>query len=292
MKIGILMGLTDQQKGWLATNICSYLTTHSRLEGHIIQPLFGDFSKREIWEKIFENESYDCIINAVGYRGEKSIKELETDDAKKETSFKSNFGVVGYAVEYCSKYGMILIQLSTACVLDGYIRSPENGFSEDSIARPDNFGDPYGSIYGRHKWWAEEYIRKYHHLLSVILRIHLPFNGDHVDANIIHRMKDFKKVYNSKQSMTYVHDLCKFVLICVNKMDQVRGQLFNVVNSPPLSMAEVALYALPYFGVEYKPQPIQGDEVGIILNNSKIFELFNPQSLGLVIMDSFKQYIK
>jgi len=308
MKVGILCGRQPGKFGWLAGNIYNYLSTNKDEKNFQIIHLFGDFLNQKIWAEIKE-KNFDCLINAVGYRGKNSIQDCEKGVGQ-EKSRQSNLMVVQKAVDFCRSRNIKLIQISTACVFDGYqknnliqgltekvetykIISLTKEFTEGDVACRDKFGEYVGTMYGRHKWQAEEYIRRNYYWNSVILRPHLPFNSDKNIANIIHRMNNFKAVYDEKQSMTYVPDLCKFIDMCLADLDYFSGQVFNVVNAPPISMADIDAYRTVYLAEADKLEVVADlKNKAIILDNKKIYQHINLTEMGMAMMNTFSAYAK
>lgn len=269
----ILAGRTPNKMGWLAR--CLYLELTSA--GWTVKSIFGNFSEYRNLENACKNLGQaESLINAVGFTGVKSISDCHENDGE---TFWSNWRVANNASLVCRIKNLPLIQLSTGCVFDGWNKNAVIYTEQDELKTQ--------CYYSETKAKAENSIKQ-NCGKHFILRIHYPFNGDRNNRNIIHRLGGFSELSTLPQSMTSVKDLARFILHLRQFFNDDKAYgIYHVVNSPPLSVAEVGemykIYVDPKFQIVCTDKIIRPT---IVLANKKAAD-----RLGFVFNDSRKEVI-
>ncbi|MDD4627826.1 MAG: sugar nucleotide-binding protein [Candidatus Peribacteraceae bacterium] len=160
----------------------------------------------------------DIVINAAGKTGKPNVDWCE--DHKIET-IRSNVTGPLVLLEECGKRNLYWVHLSSGCVYSG--DNGGRGFTEDD---PPNF---YGSFYSRTKAWSEALLREFPVL---ILRLRMPFDKAPHARNLIMKLKDYSRILDAENAITYLPDFLKAAEQLIAKR---RTGIYNMVNAGAIS---------------------------------------------------------
>ncbi len=177
----------------------------------------ADIADADAVSHIFDAEKPDVVINTAGRTGRPNVDWCE--DHKRETIHSNVTGPL-VLLEECGKRGIYWVHLGTGCVYSGDETTP---FTEHD---PPNFT---GSFYSRTKGCIDQVLKDFP-VLNIRLR--MPFDGSTNERNLIMKLRNYHRVLDAGNSMTYIPDL----LAAVSKLIEQRTTgAFNVVNPGVIS---------------------------------------------------------
>lgn len=165
----------------------------------------------------------DVVINAAGKTGTPNVDWCE--DHKLET-LRSNVTGPLVLLEECGKRGLFWVHLSSGCIYEG--DNEGRGFTEED---PPNF---FGSFYSKTKAWSEMTLREFPVLM---LRLRMPFDTIDHPRNLLTKLKNYQRVLDVENSITYLPDFLKAAAMLIEKR---RTGIYNVVNSGVISPYRIA----------------------------------------------------
>src|SRR3990167_7487296 len=145
-----------------------------------------------------EGEKHPTIINCIGKTGRPNVDWCE--DHKPETYF-ANVHIPYLLAEYCNKYGVKLVHISSGCIYSG-----DGEFAEDDEP---NF---QGSYYSHTKYVAERLLMGFENLNKLILRIRMPVDSDVSERNLINKLLRYDRVIETKNSVTIIPDFIDLII--------------------------------------------------------------------------------
>ncbi len=168
--------------------------------------------------EILDQEKPDIVINCSGKTGRPNVDWCE---AHKEETIRSNVTGPLVLLDECSKRGIYWVHLSSGCVYEG--ENKGRGFSEENAP---NFS---GSFYSRTKAWSDQILKEFPVL---ILRLRMPFDGSTDERNLLMKLKKYKRVLDTENSITYVPDFLSASKALIEK--RATG-IYNIVNPGAVS---------------------------------------------------------
>ena len=166
----------------------------------------------------------DYIINSIGKTGFTSIDWCEQNP---EITYYTHHEIPLLIAKVCEEFSLPLVHLSTGCFYSGL--HDGRGFEEENLP---NF---LTNHYLKSKYMAEQDLKNFNNVLS--LRLRLPLDYIEHPKNLLTKLKNFKKIIQVKNSITYLPDLISSIPFLVN--GQFRGVL-NFVNPGLISLNEIA----------------------------------------------------
>lgn len=164
----------------------------------------------------------EVVVNCAGRCGSPNVDWCE--DHKLETAHGNVLGPL-VLLEECSRHGAYLVHLSSGCIYSG--DNGGGGFTEADVP---NFA---GSFYSRSKTWADQILMEFPVLT---LRLRMPFDGSTSDRNLIMKLRKYKRVLTTRNSLTHLPDFLHAADALIRR--RAIG-VFNVVNPGSMSPFEM-----------------------------------------------------
>ncbi|MFH1670806.1 MAG: sugar nucleotide-binding protein [Patescibacteria group bacterium] len=164
----------------------------------------------------------DVVINAAGKTGRPNVDWCE--DHKLET-ISSNVTGPLVLLNECAKRNIYWVHLGSGCIYSG--DNGGKGFSEEDLP---NFS---GSFYARSKAWIDQVLKEFPVL---VLRLRMPFDGTSEPRNLITKIKNYERVLDVQNSITYIPDFLEVAKALIEK--KATG-LYNTVNPGTISPYEI-----------------------------------------------------
>jgi dTDP-4-dehydrorhamnose reductase len=186
-------------------------------------------------EYFVDNYRPDVIISCIGKTGNPNIDWCEKN---KEETLLGNVTVPVLLAEVCSKRSIHLIQINSGCIFYG--SSPhvdkslltqeviyDYGWKENDLANPKSF-------YSKTKYSCDLMIGDMPNV--TILRIRMPLSEKNHPRNLINKLKNYEKIINIKNSVTFTKDLVR----CIDHIIKERCfGIFHVTSPDPLTAVEI-----------------------------------------------------
>lgn len=214
------------------------------------------------------------VINAAGYTGRPNVDACEIH--KQETID----GNVIWPLTLEQKFTNIpIVHISSGCVYTGY---KDGGWTEED---PPNFDFNNGSFYSGSKVLEQKLLEPYMNK-SYLLRIRMPF-GDHEDPkNLLTKLKNYKKLVNFENSLSYINDVAK---ISVNfALDRPEAGVYNVCNPGSKTTEEIVdMMRLnkEWFRKEEFEQSVQAPRSNCTLNTNKLTRIYPIQNVNSALAE-------
>lgn len=186
-------------------------------------------------ENFIDDYKPDTIISCIGKTGNPNIDWCENN---KESSLIGNLMVPSLLAEVCHKKSIHLIQINSGCIFYG--NSPhfnksalsqeivyDYGWKENDLANPKSF-------YSKTKYGCDLIIGDMPNV--TVLRIRMPISEKNHPRNLINKLKNYQKIINIKNSVTFTNDLVRCIHHMIHK--KYTG-IFHVTNPEPLTAVEV-----------------------------------------------------
>ena len=263
-------------KGFIGNHLNSFLQKNNFNIVHVSHNELN-YHDSAILSNYLDKNSFDFVVNCAGYTGRPNVDGCE--DHKSECTLL-NVTVPTILNHVCDTRNIKLIHISSGCIYTGYDKI------FDELDEP-NFGlfNPESSFYSKTKHIFECVTKPFLHNTAV-LRIRMPFTGTTESKNYLIKILNYSDLIDYKNSLTYVEDLCRFVLFLTSNF---KGGLFNVVNDIPMSANDL----LPIFknnntyNIHWKIVPIsdlkiKANRSNCILTNNKV------KSLGFSFTDTLE----
>ena len=185
-----------------------------------------DIADRSAVQAALDEHKPDVVINCAGKTGRPNVDWCE--DHKLET-MRSNVTGPLVIAEECAERGMYFVQLGSGCIYTGDESTP---FTEDDAP---NY---MGSFYSRTKAWIDQMLIDLAEEGAgvLIIRPRMPFDGTENPRNLIMKIKQYDKLIDTPNSITYVPDLLNVTDQLIQK--RARGA-YNVVNPGSMSAARI-----------------------------------------------------
>lgn len=172
--------------------------------------------------KALDEVKPDVVINAAGKTGRPNVDWCE--DHKLETITSNVTGPLVLLNE-CAKRNVYWVHLGSGCIYSG--DNGGKGFSEEDTP---NF---VGSFYSRSKAWIDQILKEFPVL---VLRLRMPFDGTNEARNLITKLKNYDRILDAQNSITYIPD---FLEASKKLIDKRATGFFNMVNPGTISPYEV-----------------------------------------------------
>ena len=164
----------------------------------------------------------DVVINAAGKTGRPNIDWCE--DHKLETLHSNVTGPLVLLKE-CGDRGIYWVHLGSGCIYQG--DKGGDGFTEDDEP---NFS---GSFYSCTKAWVDQMLKEFPVL---VLRLRMPFDGENQPRSLISKIKNYDRVLDVQNSMTYLPDMFDAAKKLIEKR---KIGIYNMVNPGSMSPFDV-----------------------------------------------------
>ncbi len=186
-------------------------------------------------EYFLDSYKPDIIVSCIGKTGRPNIDWCEKNQ---ESTLESNVTVPSLLAQECYKKSIHLLQINSGCIFYG--NSPhvnksalsqevvhDYGWKEGDLANPKSF-------YSKTKYACDVLIGELSNV--TILRIRMPISEKNHPRNLINKLKNYDKIINIKNSVTFLKDLAR----CVDHMiyNHCTG-IFHVTNPDPLTAVEI-----------------------------------------------------
>jgi len=202
------------------------LIGHGYIGQHIAKELIA---QNIVFEWLSHNSkisnSTTAIINAAGYTGVPNVDACETH---KQSCIEGN---VVFPMRLERQFpNTPIIHITSGCVYTGY---KNGGWAEDD---PPNFNFTNGSFYSASKALFQQLMEG--NTKSYLLRIRLPFGDEDVPKNYLTKIKNYEKLIDFENSISYVNDVAKVaVYFALNKPP---AGVYNVCNPGTITTRQVA----------------------------------------------------
>lgn len=236
--------------------------------GYVGQHIHIELVKQNIthvWLSHTEDAPADVktVINAAGVTGIPNVDACESD---KQRTVEGNV-LFPYLLE--QKYKNIpVIHISSGCVYTGY---KDGGYTEDD---PINFNFDNGSFYSGTKG-LEQLILSPFMNKSYLLRIRMPFGGDHNDKNYLTKLIKYNKLIDNRNSLSSVEDVAKVAVYFATH--KPTPGVYNVCNPGSTTTKDVAnLLGLTkewYTEDEFK-SAVKAPRSNCVLNTDKLLKVY------------------
>jgi dTDP-4-dehydrorhamnose reductase len=207
-----------------------------------------DITNSDLVNRLFENNSIDCIINCAAY----------TNVDKAESESEEALQVNGYAVEglvkMAAKTRTRFIHVSTDYVFDGKNYKP---YTEDDPVNP-------VSVYGRSKLMGEKAVLDYE--FGTVVRtswLYSPTGKNFFNTilQLAEERSELRVVYDQVGSPTYTRDMARVLftlaLKALDDNDPYSGGLYHFSNEGVCSWYDFALEIIRQTGKICKVIPIE-----------------------------------
>lgn len=222
-------------------------------------------------EQCVKEEQPSVIINCAAYT---AVDKAEQED---NLAFLINATAVGNLARAASKYGALLIHISTDYVFDGKGHKP---YMEDAPTNP-------VSLYARSKHAGEQQVQSYSNK-AIIIRTSWLYSefGNNFVKTIMKYGKErgqLNIVFDQTGTPTYARDLAKTILDIIQKQQVFNGvEVFNYSNEGVTSWYDFAKAIIELSGIACKINPIETKEYPLpairpyysVFNKSKIKQRF------------------
>jgi len=213
------------------------------------------------------------VLNCAGITGRPNIDWCEDN---KEATFEGNVILPLTIAKACQKAGVRMMHLGSGCVYSG--DNNGHGWSEDDAP---NFS---GSFYSKTKALSEDMLKDYNVLQ---LRLRMPIDNDiSSERNFIKKITNYKKVIDTKNSMTIIDDLLRIAEVLMKKD---KTGIYNVVNPGPMSHSEILNLYKKYIDPNFKYTVMTNKELykkyakaersSCVLDNSKLMKKIKLKTL-------------
>lgn len=175
----------------------------------------------------FLSRKVNVIINCQGYTGKPNVDECEKED-KKVTSLFANSLLPYSLAEFCNKYKIRLIHISSGCIYtDSNCDNAKHPIKEFNESDLPNFTWDQGncSWYSGTKALGEKLLSNDY--TSTIVRLRIPFNGDINPRNYIQKIISYPKLLNATNSFSYLDEFID-ALILLSEEDRYYPGVLNL----------------------------------------------------------------
>lgn len=235
---------------------------------------FKEYFKDSVMSEVFVRDERDVLdevekykpewaLNCAGITGRPNIDWCEEN---KQETFEGNVLLPLTIAKACQKAGVKMMHLGSGCVYSG-----DNNGSGWRETDPPNFA---GSFYSKTKAMSEAMLKDYNVLQ---LRLRMPIDNDvKSERNFIHKITQYKKVIDAKNSMTIVDDLLRAAEVL---MGRDRIGIYNTVNPGPMSHSEILelyqemidpIFSYEIISVEELHQMTKAQRSNCVLNTEKL----------------------
>jgi len=201
---------------------------------HLPYPIVTD--KFEVSEKVIEAfldfNMPDVIVNCIGKTGVPNVDWCESNQS--ETALTNIALPIAFA-KACEKRGIHFVNIGSGCIYFGHSNniagttqySFDLGWKETDFANPKSF-------YSKTKYACDLAIGDMKNVS--VLRIRMPISDRNTPRNFINKIRNYKKVIDIPNSVTFMNDLVKAVDWVIKKQ---KTGIYHIVNPEPLSAADV-----------------------------------------------------
>ena len=149
--------------------------------------------------------------------------------------------------EECHKMGIQFIHIASGCIfggpsphlrIQGDMANPtktDTGFTEEDFANPPSF-------YAQTKYACDLAIEQLPN--TCILRIRMPLSSQPSPRNLITKLRGYKNIINTPNSMTFLPDLVRCIDFCIEKH---KTGIYNCVSPDPLTAVDLMNEYQKYF---------------------------------------------
>jgi len=218
----------------------------------------------------------DTIINCIGFTGSPNIDACEASEEAKQKTYHSNVIVPQLLKEYCVKNNKKLIHISSGCIYYGY---KDGGWKEEDETQPLSF-------YSQTKKQAEDLLKDD----ALIIRIRMPISTKNDPRNLITKLKKYTKIIDTKNSVTFVDDLVRFIpFACDNNLTGI----YNFVSETPLSAAEIMEEYSKIKDFKFTKITIEElNQITVAVRSNCLLNIDKLKATGFIMSDSKQKIIE
>lgn len=207
-----------------------------------------------------------AIINAAGYTGNPNVDACEHN---KQACINGNV-IFPMRLERDYPYTPI-VHITSGCVYTGYT---DDGWTEDDAP---NFTFDNGSFYSGSKALFQSLLNP--NTKSYLLRIRLPFGDFDHPKNYLTKLKNYDKLIDVKNSVSYVNDVAQVAVYFARNLP--KPGIYNVCNPGVITTAQVAdMMGLkkPWYTMDEFESAILAPRSNCNLSSKKLQNVFPIQS--------------
>lgn len=190
-----------------------------------------DYTQKDDFKSFLTNIKDDikCIVNCSGYTGSPNVDACETN---KQTCWNLNVQYPLNIANICSNMNVPYIHVGSGCIYSGY----DKVYTEED--EPD-FGlySNESSFYSKCKDAFEKLIKGLNN--CYVFRIRIPFTDTLSSKNYFMKLLKYNTLINELNSVTSIKDFNVFVEKFIDKIDEMRYGVYNVVNTQPVKAEEI-----------------------------------------------------
>ncbi|MBN2172979.1 MAG: dTDP-4-dehydrorhamnose reductase [Bacteroidales bacterium] len=208
-----------------------------------------DITDHKRLEQIFSDRHFNYIINCAAYTA------VDKAEEEPEIAHILNVEAPGNLARMATRYGIVLIQISTDFIFDGSKKEP---YIETDIPKPNG-------IYAASKYRGEQEVMKYSNK-SIVIRTSWLYSefGKNFVKTILHYAKErefLKVVHDQIGSPTYATDLAKALLTMLDtKYKPHTNEIFHYSNRGIISWFDFAIAIVSLAGIDCQVYPISTEE--------------------------------
>ena len=254
--------------GYVGSNLFKELQKSYKLESFLINREKLDYTSEKDLRSFFEACEPNFVVNCVGFTGRPNVDACELN---KESTYKLNVQLPVLLAKLCEEYRASLYHISSGCIYSGY----DFPYNESHV--PD-FGvfNEKSSFYSKTKHAAELALAQFNN--TKILRIRMPFCGEHTDRNYLLKIRKYSNLLNEVNSKTYIPGFVEILrkLIETNN-ERAPKYTLNVCNPNPLRTDQVVeIYRKHNFDnpdwkfIKYEELPIKANRSNCVMDCTKL----------------------
>ena len=264
-------------KGYVGTLLYDHLILNFDVTIHSSSTM--NYHDPKVLHHYLLNNDINLVINCSGFTGKPNVDEGES---KKVECWQYNVESPLDVAKVCNNLRIRLIHISSGCIFSGY----DKEYSE--LDAP-NFGlYDVSSTYSKSKHAFEIFSKR---LDIKILRLRMPICTNLSNSrNYLNKITKYENLIDYKNSKTFLPDLEGFVRALIQTDDWVGQDIYNVVNSDPLStkdlvdLLQVKLYPNMHPNwVSLESLSLAAPRSNCVLDNTKASKLYKFKTEAQVI---------
>ena len=221
----------------------------------------------------------NVIINAAGYTGKPNVDACEINKAD---TLSGNV-VWPLALEQMAGNKPV-IHITSGCVYTGY---KEGGWLETDEP---NFDFSNGSFYSGTKALVQQLMKPYLNK-SYLLRIRMPFCGEHHPQNLLTKYEKYEKLISFENSLSNLDDVA---LVATHFAQTLPDPgIYNLCNPGSLSTIQIASWmglVKPWFTEEQFNSAIIAPRSNCVLNTNKLEKIYPIRSIYDAMHQTLEEY--
>lgn len=186
-----------------------------------------DFSEKLI-SAILDKYKPDVLINCIAKTGRPNIDWCEVNKA---ITASTNTALPIILADICEKKSIHLIQIGSGCIYYGkspnIINNIDYGWRESDVPNPESF-------YSKSKYACDLILGSMKNVST--LRIRMPISTKNNPRNLINKLRNYDKIIDIPNSMTFMSDLAKCVEWVIKNTNT---GIYHVTNPEPITAAQI-----------------------------------------------------